>query len=267
MPCFASLDPRHHGVCLFYVAATRITLREKSRALTCEAVDLDPAATHCCPDSCEFGFTAWEDQIDVHPELIVKFLGYRKTINFHLASPSQTTVYEGCHALICIFNMVWYILYHIWTVSQIMALGTPRKSRNSQDIECICVTICGISIDSMVDVNPNGSSLCWNRSPNSAFSTKEFQKWQVLQTRDCGGTWILYAHEPAWEIQVYMMNLMQFNSYRTLPRFFWHVSMYLVGTSLKSGRFEVNPTRITSQTNASASHDVNQDSPLFQFNI
>ena len=49
----------------------------------------------------------------------------------------------------------------------------------------------------------------------------------------------------------------------TLPSFFWHVSMYLVGTSLKSGRFEENPTRSTSQTNALASHDVKQDTLWF----
>ena len=77
---------------------------------------------------------------------------------------------------------------------QIMALGTPRNSRNTQDIECICVTICGISI---VDVDPNGTSLCCNCLPHPALSAEEFQKRQVLQTKRLWGNlviWVLDMH-------------------------------------------------------------------------
>ena len=137
---------------------------------------------------------------------------HRKNNKFPSCNPeSNNCFWRMPCTCIYIFNMVWCI----WIVSHKMALRTPRNSRNSQDIECICVTTFGISI---VDVNPNRSSLCWNRFPNPALSAEEFQKRQVLETKRLWGnlgiicTWTTMGNSG---ILVYMcmMNLIQFHLY------------------------------------------------------
>ena len=281
MPCFASY-PRHHGVCLFYVAAACITLWEKSWALTCEAVDVDPAATHGCPDSCEVGFTAWKDQMDVHPQLMVKLLGCSKTMkNSKLAScnPESNTCFWFFWMMPCTYiSSTWFDAYIcIYLYLRISNHGTwdPTQFQKHSGYR---MHLC----DHLRDLH----SWCrsqWNQPLLQLPSTPGPLRRRIPKTTgpadketvgEPGNLGIRYAHESAWEIcrmhnrpffyiYIYIYNFNSYILYTTLPSFFWHVSMYLVGTSLKSGRFEENPTRITSQTNASASHDAKRNSLFF----
>ena len=207
MPCFASY-PRHHGVCLFYVAAACITLWEKSWALTCEAVDVDPAATHGCPDSCEVGFTAWKDQMDVHPQLMVKLLGCSKTMkNSKLAScnPESNTCFWFFWMMPCTYiSSTWFDAYIcIYLYLRISNHGTwdPTQFQKHSGYR---MHLC----DHLRDLH----SWCrsqWNQPLLQLPSTPGPLRRRIPKTTgpadketvgEPGNLGIRYAHESAWEI-------------------------------------------------------------------